>query len=75
MTSQALDHPPPVTNCHTTRTPSPPSSVTYFMGGPLVQQRVHVGGKGQGGLPQASSSLFHFVFAEVVYGRLFSHRP
>src|SRR6218665_2160921 len=28
--------PPPVTNCHTFSDPLPPSSVTYFMDGPLV---------------------------------------
>ena len=36
MTSHALDPPPPVTNCHTFSDPLLPSSVTYFMDGPIV---------------------------------------
>jgi len=35
VTSQVLDPPPPVTNCHTFSDPLPSSSVTYFMDGPL----------------------------------------
>ena len=39
VTSHALDPPPPVTNCHTFSDPLAPSSVTYFMDGPLGLSR------------------------------------
>ena len=33
--------PPPVTNCHTFSDPLLPSSVTYFMDGPIGLHRLH----------------------------------
>src|SRR6218665_37023 len=38
VTSHALGPPsPPLTNCHTFSDPLPPSSVTYFMDGPILE--------------------------------------
>src|SRR6218665_1796164 len=52
VTSHALYPPSPVTNCHTFSDPLPPSSVTYFMDGPIG---------GMGPLAQSTHRPYYIV--------------